>query len=311
MSAAQSSAGAAAAGPGSADPPALRGQGPRYAAAGIACRGARIGACPSGQRSREGVDPVIGDDPPRAVSTSSSHPESGYIDDSLKKLDDLKREGAANRYLVEAMACLRAGSNSATVLMCWNAFVLVLRNKIGELGLGQIQAALGRIGPRSGTRMASIHNLADIDYADLVRLGRHIGLYDQGVAQRLDSMRGVRNSAAHASQEAEVSGSDVHAFIDGVHQFAGIVSRARLRADGPMIDRMVSLDPHDMHDEVRVMTRPLAASCAEKALAEVAAIAVRESPRAKRLLAIASACIDFRCTDNEKLDVLHSLSHRP
>ncbi len=159
--------------------------------------------------------------------------------------------------------------------------------------------------------MASIHNLADIDDADLVRLGRHIALYDQGVAQRLDSMRGVGNSAVHASQEAAVSGSDVHAFIDGVHQFAGIVSRARLRADGSVIDRMVSLDPPDMRDEVRVMARPLAASCAEKALAEVAAIAVRESPRAESLLAIASACIDFRCTDNEKLDILHSLARLP
>ena len=209
------------------------------------------------------------------------------------------------------MACLRAGSNSGTVLMCWNALVLTIRKKIGELGLDKIQVALGRIGPRSGARMASIHNLADIDDADLVRLGRHIGLYDQGVAQRLDSMRGVGNSAAHASQEAAVSGSDVHAFIDGVHQFAGIVSRARLRADGSVIDRTVSLDPPDMRDEVRVMTRPLAASCAEKALAEVAAIAVRESPRAESLLAIASACIDFRCTDNEKLDILHSLARLP
>lgn len=254
---------------------------------------------------------MIGDDPPGAGSVPPSCPEAGDIDDGLKKLGDLKRNGAANPYLAEAIACLRAGSNSATVLMCWNALVLVMRNKIGELGLDKIQVALGRIGPRSGTRMASIHNLADIDDADLVRLGRYICLYDQGVAQRLDSMRGVRNSVAHASQAAAVSRSDVHAFIDDVHQFAGIVSRARLRADGPLIDRMASLDPPDMRDEVRAMTSPLAASCAEKALAEVAAIAVRESSRAKSLLAIASACIDFRCTDNEKLDILHSLARLP
>lgn len=254
---------------------------------------------------------MIGDDPTCAGSAPPARPEARDIDDSLKKLSGLRQDGAANPCLEEAMACLRAGSNSATVVMCWNALVLVIRKKIGELGLDKIQVALGRISPRSGTSMASIHNLSDIDDADLVKLGRHIGLYGQGVAQRLDAMRGVRNSAAHASQEAAVSGSDVHAFIDSVHRFAGVVSQARLRADGPVIDRMASLDSHDMHDEVRAMTRPLAASCAEKALAEVAAIAVRESPRARSLLAIASACIEFRCTDGEKLDILHSLSRRP
>lgn len=250
---------------------------------------------------------MIGDDPPRAGSAPPACPEAGNIDDCLKKLDDLGRGGDANHYLEEAVACLRAGSNSATVLMCWNALVLIIRKKIGELGLDKIQVALGRIGPRSGARMASIHNLADIDDADLVRLGRHIGLYDQGVAQRLDSMRGVRNSAAHASQAAAVSWSDVHAFIDSMHQFAGVVSRARLTADGSLIDRLASLNPSDLDREVRVMPRPLASSCAKMALVEIVATAAHESPRAKRLLTIASACIDIRCTDSERLEILHSL----
>lgn len=251
------------------------------------------------------------DDRPCAERTPPSHPDAGGLDGSLKKLDGLRQGVGVDHYLEEAMGCLRAGSNSATVLMCWNALVIAIRKKIGELGLAEIQAALGKIGARSGAGMASIHNLSDIDDADLVKLGRHMGLYDQGVAQRLDSMRGIRNSAAHASQEEVVSESDVHAFIDDVHRFAGIVSRARLRADGPTMDRMASLDPSDMRDEIRAMPRPLAASCAKMALAEVVASATRESPRAKRLVMIASACVEFRCTDYDRLDILHSLTRCP
>ena len=56
------------------------------------------------------------------------------------------------------------------VVVRWNALVLVICKKIGELVLDKIQVALGRISPRSGTSMASIHNLSDIDDADLVKL---------------------------------------------------------------------------------------------------------------------------------------------
>lgn len=214
-----------------------------------------------------------------------------------------------DRYLEEAAGCLRAGSNSAAIVMCWNALVVVIRKKVAELEPGRIQSALKGIGPRSGSSIASIHDLARIADSDLVKLGEKIGLYDLGVSQRLDSMREARNAAAHASQ-AVTTGSDARAFIDSMHQFAGIVTRARLEADGSLMDRLASLEPPDIRDEVHAMSRPLAASCAKEALAEVVAAAASESPRAKTLLMVASTCIEVWCTDDEKMEILRSLYSR-
>lgn len=233
----------------------------------------------------------------------------GDLDESLKKLSSLKRGGDMDRYLEEAAGCLRAGSNSAAIVMCWNALVVVIRKKVAELEPARIQSALKGIGPRSGSSIASIHDLARIADSDLVKLGEKIGLYDLGVSQRLDSMREARNAAAHASQ-AVTTGSDARAFIDSMHQFAGIVTRARLEADGSLMDRLASLEPPDIRDEVHAMSRPLAASCAKEALAEVVAAAASESPRAKTLLMVASTCIEVWCTDDEKLEILRSLYSR-
>lgn len=253
---------------------------------------------------------MAGDDSSGAESAPPGRVQDSDLDEMLKKLESMRSGGDDDRYLEEAMGCLRAGSNSATVVMCWNVLVLAIRKKIGELEPDKIQIVLKGMGPRTGSSIASIHDLAKVADADLVRLGEKIGLYDLGVAQRLDSMREVRNAAAHVSQ-AVTTKRTVHAFVDDVHRFAGIVSRARLAADGPLLDRLAALDPPDLRDEVNAMPRPLAASCAKRALSEVVATAARESPRAESLLGIATACIRVRCTDDEKLEILRSLSPQP
>lgn len=247
------------------------------------------------------------DDPRGEEHAPPDFPRDGDLDASLTKLRSMKQGGDADRYLEEAMGCLRAGSYSATVVMCWNALVLAIRTKVWELGPDEIQAALKKIAPRTGSSIASIHSMAGVADSDLVKLGEKIGLYDMGVAEKLASMRDARNAAAHVSQ-AVTTRREAHAFIDNTHQFAVMVSQARLVADGPLIDRLASLDPRDMDREVREMPRPLAASCAKEALAEVVATATRESPRAERLFLIAYSCIQARCTDTERLDILRSLS---
>jgi hypothetical protein len=123
------------------------------------------------------------------------------ISTELRRLELLFPDGSRKNFLKATIDCFEAGSNRATVIMCWiltldHLFEYIINHKLAEFN----QALAGNADKR--IKVATIthrDDLSEIPEAKFIEFRRIAKIISNDIRKILLEKLGIRNSAAHPS----------------------------------------------------------------------------------------------------------------
>ncbi len=131
----------------------------------------------------------------------------------LEDLIGRMSEDAQQRFIAEAIACLKVGANRAGVVMTWlftvdHLYEFILRHKLAEFNAALV-AMLGA----NALQIAVKDDFGDLKDAHFIQAARTAKLISNDVRKILEEKLGIRNTCAHPST-VEIHDTKVVNFVE-------------------------------------------------------------------------------------------------